>query len=379
MSRALVPGITRAVARLAAPRRRVLAAAAVCLLSGTAVVVAASSSSGQDAGGHPRAAARTTAAAASGGAVPGRAPAVACPDQSAVSLPAPPVGTATHLFTRTTGDGIDLRAYQLPGAGVACAPAPETSGVLGVCGEGGVELEMSDTTAVGQGFLGPALTPLPVTTTPAHAGNAASAGGAGEAPGVQDTTTGAFGVTEGDPVWWVAAEDVPADVTTARVTFSDGSSDTMAPVGGAVALAHHMVTGAVASDPDTVRGTLQLLGSTGAVIATVTFPEAQTTPPPPGTGNSGAGNTGSGSSGTGNSGTGNSGTGNSGAGGTGNSGSGVGSVTEPPAFVSPPADVNGISPAIAYACPMMPVAPAGPGPRPAGTTGAGASGSGAGS
>jgi hypothetical protein len=98
----------------------------------------------------------------------------------------------------------------------------------------------------------------------------------------QELSTGTFGVAEGDPVWWVAVEVGP-DVTSVQMTFPDGVSDQMAPVDGIAVLAHR-VSAAVASassGPDVVRGTLEVLGSAGSVVATVPIPQQSTPPPGP--------------------------------------------------------------------------------------------------
>ena len=93
---------------------------------------------------------------------------------------------------------------------------------------------------------------------------------------------GVFGVTEGDPVWWVAVE-VPDTVSTVRMTFPDGATDEMAPVSGIAVLAHR-VPAAVAtggSGPYEVQGSLQLLGGDGGVLDTVTLPQAVSPVPVP--------------------------------------------------------------------------------------------------
>jgi hypothetical protein len=124
----------------------------------------------------------------------------------------------------------------------------------------------------------------------------------------------AFGVAEGDPVWWIAVQ-VGADVASAKATFADGSVDQMAPVDGVAVLAHH-ITAQVASTgsgPSTVRATLVLLGAGGEVLATVTFPEQPKPmpvplpapePSPAGSGSTGTGSTGSASAGSGSTGSG---------------------------------------------------------------------------
>jgi hypothetical protein len=67
------------------------------------------------------------------------------------------------------------------------------------------------------------------------------------------------------------------------MTFPDGATDQMAPVNGIAVLAHR-VSAAVASidpGPDVVRGSLQLLGSGGSVVATVTLPQEAAPVPVP--------------------------------------------------------------------------------------------------
>jgi hypothetical protein len=169
-----------------------------------------------------------------------------------------------------------------------------------------VSVELSDDDAVGQGSLSPPVcfgSPLRGET-----GGSGTAGGAGTETTTPPTTkttttttttsppaagatiaepeqltTGTFGVQEGDPVWWVAAE-VGSDVTSVRMTFPDGSTDQMAPVGG-IAVVAGRVTAAVASGgqgPDVVRGTLALLGANGGTVATVTLPQEPAPVPVPG-------------------------------------------------------------------------------------------------
>jgi hypothetical protein len=219
--------------------------------------------------------------------------AVACPmipsgvDQTSGSGS---VGGSTHLFSRTTADGVTIRAYLLPATtgSCGCAPIPQdptTSSSAGssassssgaapadveVGGDGSVSVEMSDTTAVGQGSMfdypGPTGTTVNAGTEPV------------------DTTTGAFGITEGAPVWWTAVSVGP-EVASAEMTFADGSTDRMSPVDGIAVLADQIdpSVAAAGDGPYAVRGTLRLLDASGAVITTVTLPQAAPTPvSPPG-------------------------------------------------------------------------------------------------
>jgi len=194
------------------------------------------------------------------------------------------LGSANHLFTRTTADGVTIRAYRLPAAGsctceplpVVPSPSPASGSSSGSTSSppvvpGGmsvtpqVSVELSDAAAVGQGVLFDAPSSSPATD-----------------PGVEPigTISNVFGVLEGAPVWWVAVSVGPA-VANAQMTFADGSTDEMSPADGVVVLARQVdaSTASAGDGPYEVRGTLQLLDSSGAVIQTVAFP--QTTSPAP--------------------------------------------------------------------------------------------------
>jgi hypothetical protein len=253
------------------------------------------------------------------------------------------IGSATRLFIRTTPDAVTVRVYRDDRTGVPClgAPTPGTGSSTGSAGSTimpllptgqGATIELSDADAVGQGAIS---SPLCFVSPGAGAGTGAAAGGGtgsstGAGGGVSsgtvvppepgntpvlppatttttapaDTTTtaptttttttppptiqpsvvvpGVFGVSEGDPVWWVAVE-VPDTVSTVRMTFPDGATDAMAPVSGIAVLAHRVpvdvATGG--SGPDEVRGSLQLLGGDGGVLDTVTLPQAVSPVPVP--------------------------------------------------------------------------------------------------
>jgi hypothetical protein len=83
-------------------------------------------------------------------------------------------------------------------------------------------------------------------------------------------------------VWWVAVE-VPSDVSSVQMTFPDGATDQMAPVGGIAVLAHRVTAGVATaqSGPYDVRGSLQLLGADGGVLDTLTLPQAGSAVPVP--------------------------------------------------------------------------------------------------
>ncbi len=229
----------------------------------------------------PLAGTATGSAPTTSSSAAGSSPAVVSPPASF------PVGSATHVFTRTTADGIAIRAYLLDGdVATGCGPVPVTGGPvdpMAPCASSAVSIELSDDSAVGQGTLS---TPMFVPGAAGSAsGSAGSASGSGDlaVPGSepeQGLTSGAFGVVEGDPVWWVAVQ-VGSAVADATVTFPDGSTDTMAPVGGVVVLAHHVAVTTAATSPYDVQGTVVLLGSSGDVLTTITLPQdAPSTPAP---------------------------------------------------------------------------------------------------
>ena len=168
------------------------------------------------------------------------------------------LGGATHLFTRTTADGVTIRAYHLSSTGLCTCDA---------LGDDAVSVELSDAAAVGQGEL---LDPLGSSATTANAVT--------EPVG---TTSSAFGITEGAPVWWVAVSVGP-EIASVEMTFGDGSKDQMTPIDGVVVLAHQIDPSVASSGdgPYEVRGTLRLLDASGAVVTTVTFPAPVSEPVP---------------------------------------------------------------------------------------------------
>ncbi len=194
------------------------------------------------------------------------------------------LGSATHLFTRTTADGVTIRAYRLSSTepcgcgpipyGSATSPSSGSSSGSGASSQpvprGGslitpaTSLEFSDDSAVGQGVLFGAL------------GAAAPTTGVAEPLAV---ISNAFGVPEGAPVWWIAASVGP-EVASAQMTFADGSTDEMSPIDGVVVLARQIDASVASSGegPNEVSGTLQLLDTSGTVINTVSFPARE--PPP---------------------------------------------------------------------------------------------------
>jgi len=209
------------------------------------------------------------------------------------------LGTATHVFTRTTGGGITIRVYgqSFAGAPGPLLPTPVTGSVGSpAVGSAGTpqssagasiaapayswySIDLSDAAAVGQGslFAGSAVVGTGTGTGTGPATGAGEAFGATKAGAttagshlVSSITTGDFGVTEGAPAWWVAAV-VNRSVAQVRVTFDGGATDSMAPVGGFVALAAPVSSAVAGSSPGpwAVRGTLQLLASSGRVLATV--------------------------------------------------------------------------------------------------------------
>ena len=303
------------IARSARRRQRLLGTAAVValcagvtggyLVAGTRGAATAPSASPASAEVRPSAGvpAGSSAAAGGGGAAAGAAAGMGDAVAPCAALGvAPAVGSATHVFTRTTADGIVIRVYRVAST-VPCGPIQGTvvpsggvsSGTLaggasggtgsngtgsstGGSGSGSVPVPvcplgpvatvgLSDDTAVGQGTLGGVVSGTGIDTTD---------------PGVPTAqASGAFGVDEGDPVWWVAVRVGP-DVASVGVTFADGSTDQMAPVDGIAVLAHHIAptTASGTPGPEVVRATVRLVGSSGAVLGTVTLPAPTPTPSP---------------------------------------------------------------------------------------------------
>lgn len=246
------------------------------LLTGAGVAIAGATGGPAGAEAAPPAASAGTAAPISPVSTPGQPSSVrggpsviaSCPNLTGTGDDAT-AGTATHLFTRTTADAVTIRTYRLPSVVLGCGAVPldnSSPAPLFPCNGSSVSIEMSDETAVGQGDLSlPYADPSPTTPD------------AGTDP--QSISTGTFGVVEGDTVWWVAIA-VGSDVATGQVTFADGSTDQMAPVEGVVVLAHH-ISIAPTWNPYNVRGTLQLLDSSGSVVRTVILPAPPVSNPPP--------------------------------------------------------------------------------------------------
>ena len=237
----------------------------------------------------------TTTGLATSGTASGVASAPAVCPALGDSSPQSTVGSATHLFTRTTGDGVTVRVYRLAvQTGLNCGLVPDTANTTPsdpACPSNSISLEMSDDSAVGNGFLG-----LPVV--PFAAGShVPDTGGAQTGSEPEGVTSGAFGVVEGDPVWWVALQ-VGSEVATAQVTFADRSSDEMAPVGGVAVLVHHVTESGTGFNPYSVQGTVTLSAASGNVIGNVTLPQVPMPLPSPPSGALPGAHGGSGSTGT---------------------------------------------------------------------------------
>jgi len=252
--------------------RAVVVISAVVVLAGGGVALAGGVG-GSDGGTKPSAAIPARApsprspASASGPAHTVNAdPSItaACPDVGETTGNPSVGGTATHLFTRTSGDGVTIRVYRLAATDIGCGPVPVSGGPVSPApscvSSQQVSIEMSDATAVGLGDLGWSV------ASPSSTGSSPSTQ-------LQSTSAGAFGVAEGDPVWWVAIQVGP-EVAKAEVTFADGSTDEMAPVDGVVVLADH-VSVVATSDPDSVTGSVELFDGSGAVLSTLPLPQQQ--------------------------------------------------------------------------------------------------------
>ena len=289
---------------------RLVAPAAVVVMAGaisvwfTATGTLSSSATRQSGFVHvtsatPRSAASPSSLGSTGGAAasdPASSGIVVCPMMPAVPNVAGEstggsgstnLGSATHLFTRTTADGVTIRAYRLSYTEpCTCGPIPASlpssgslpgfasPGTEGLAADSSVtsavSVELSDNTAVGQGVLSDAPGTEATTATVTNAATEPLA-----------ATSGAFGVVEGAPVWWIAVS-VGSEVAGVQVAFADGSTDQMSAVGG-VAVVAHQIDPSVATSGDgpyEVSATLQLLDDSGAVINTVTFPEPSPTSVP---------------------------------------------------------------------------------------------------
>jgi len=222
--------------------------------------------SGSGSSSHPvavgaGAGARTSSGPASAGPAVAPAPGVAVAgatgggSSSAVVSVGKLGGSMTKEFVRTTADGVSIRAYSISipksmsaDGQVVCAPVFPS-----------LNNEVSTTAVVGDTYG--------VQTSPSGA--------------LTDATTGVVGLGEGSPVWVVTAR-AGAGVAQVRMTFADGKTDGMAPVGGWVTLAHIAPPGStsqpVVSSDLGVTGTLQALDPSGKVLGTVTLTDKTVEP-----------------------------------------------------------------------------------------------------
>ena len=331
-----VVGVVAVVASLASCGTMTAASGHRAPATGTAAAGAIRGAAALEDGGATR----------SGGLASGT-PTAPCPLATGPGPAAVASAPATHLFTRTTGDGITIRAYRITGGPVVgCEPSRmNQSVVVPGCFGDFVSIELSDATAVGQGDLAQE---MPLASMGSSTGVTAAPVATGPAVG-----SGAFGVVEGDPVWWVAVQ-VDASITRAEATFSDGSTDAMAPVGGVVVLAHH-VTPSATSDPNQVQAVVQLRTADGASVGKITVPApAPPTPiptpvPPPSPPTPEPGSTGGGSASSGSTGGGSTG-GASADSGSASSGSAVSGTA---VTASPPSKGTASPSEPAIACPMI--------------------------
>jgi hypothetical protein len=255
------------------------------------------------------------------------APSTGGPSSGAAIVPSAPLN---HLFTRTTGDGITIRAYvgqaeTAPTCENGCTPAPGTTSTTGAGqptptsslpvpkGAGASSGTISPAASTGTGSLPVMTVPLtpvsPVSTTTtvgAGAGTTSTTAGSGggattctSAPVTIELSTdaavttataavetpvagqlvveasGVFGTAEGNPASWVL---VATGSDVASVRLGGAGSDTMTPVDGLAVLA---VTGSsapsvVALDPNGV-----VLASVPATVSSATLGCAVTGSPPP--------------------------------------------------------------------------------------------------
>jgi len=238
-----------------------------------------------------------------GGGLTGSASAIASPDQN------PP--KTTHLFTRTTGDGIVVRAYRtdppppptdssststtapapktqegpctMPGRpGVARATANANSGSSASASASSGSSESGQVVAPPPGPDGP---PGPVISgtappcpgappickaTPSVLAELSTDAAVGQgfdpidekqpSDALSHVSLGMLGVPEGSPVVFVTVQTGPG-VATARLRLPDGSTDQMAPVNGIAVLAH------TTSTPKPTGTVVEALDSSGKVLA----------------------------------------------------------------------------------------------------------------
>ena len=207
------------------------------------------------------------------------------------------VGSATHLFTRTTADGVVVRVYQVQsvsecGFAAGSGSGPDSSSGSSsdpqgsvVCGESTptFSIELSDAGAVGQGTLLRASSIWNQTLSGSTSGSSSNAAAAAAPTDSEPLamTPGAFGVAEGSPVWWVGVS-VGSEVANVQMTFADGSSDQMTPVDGVAVLAHGIDASEASADGGgyDITGTLKMFDPSGAVVQTVDLPESAPTPTP---------------------------------------------------------------------------------------------------
>jgi hypothetical protein len=227
------------------------------------------------------------------------------------------------LFTRTTADGIAIRAYRADVPVATDMPATVTGGppnsVTVECAKGAPCPLPGPATTPGPGAASgsasgpttgsaiaaepgsmPAGSPecLPTAMLRAELSNQAAVD-----PGFVSVSklapdqamavvqTSFFGIEEGSPVEWVAVHTTDA-VATVRVRFGDGNTDEMAPVQGYAVLAHQTAAPTPpdpTADPEAFRkamapqGTVEGLDGSGAIVTTADLgaPPAEAAPDGP--------------------------------------------------------------------------------------------------
>ena len=175
-------------------------------------------------------------------------------DATASGVVAPGVAAAVgleRLFTRTTTDGVTIRAYR---SAVPAAPAVSSCPTGAPCPFLPCAGPPVGTAAV----LGELSTDAAVTTV---SGSATSDPGNGAA-GIATTDWGTFGEPEAAPARWAIAS-VGDAVTRVRVAFPGGTTDEMEPVDGVVLLASRV------DDPLATGARLEALDHDGTVVDSV--------------------------------------------------------------------------------------------------------------
>jgi hypothetical protein len=226
---------------------------------------------------------------------------------------------AKHLFSRTTADGVAIRAYRVdpppadtsssttavptpkPELSIACPSpgkpadtrtAPESGTVVSNGGgstssgsaSGGVIVEPAQpgkAPNAGPPPAPPCMPPeckptpvlLPELSTDAAVGQGFAPLSTNTSSPLSNLSAGWFGVAEGSPVLWAAAQ-TGSGAATVRLRLPSGATDQMAPSGGVAVLAHGVPSASASG------AVVEALDSSGKVIASESLDSPQPQPQP---------------------------------------------------------------------------------------------------